>query len=276
MKKSIIVIIAVVIQYVIVPYCAVGGPQYHVAIFLIDRQKYAPAEELLSKVDSTLFFSDAGDIRCYVKIQQNIDDMMEVHYLLEQIPEDYSGKYAAEIKEIRVSNTAEYDEYQKEEERKRQEKIEGYKQQYSSMSAPFVGMDEEAIDYTTVGRHDTFETKKRTSARKTTYTWIYSWYADWYSSGTKSIGLVVECEDGIVTEVIKKDPYWKSDGTPNYSGKPISINTPKRNTTSSSKSTKKSDPYDVYDYDDPEDFYYDNEDDFDGYEDAEDYFYDHR
>ena len=31
------------------------------------------------------------------------------------------------------------------------------------------------------------------------------------------------------------------------------------------------DLYDVYDYDDPEDFYYDNKDDFDGYEDAEDY-----
>lgn len=31
------------------------------------------------------------------------------------------------------------------------------------------------------------------------------------------------------------------------------------------------DLYDVYDYDDPEDFYYDNEDDFEGYEDAEDY-----
>ena len=31
------------------------------------------------------------------------------------------------------------------------------------------------------------------------------------------------------------------------------------------------DPYDVYDYDDPEDFYYDRMDDFDSYEDAEDY-----
>jgi len=34
------------------------------------------------------------------------------------------------------------------------------------------------------------------------------------------------------------------------------------------------DDYDVYDYDDPEDFYYDWEEDFDGYEDAEDYWYD--
>ena len=34
---------------------------------------------------------------------------------------------------------------------------------------------------------------------------------------------------------------------------------------------KKSDPYDVYDYTDPEDFYFDWEDDFEDFEDAEDY-----
>ena len=31
------------------------------------------------------------------------------------------------------------------------------------------------------------------------------------------------------------------------------------------------DPYDVYDYSDPEDYYFDWEDDFEDYEDAEDY-----
>lgn len=41
--------------------------------------------------------------------------------------------------------------------------------------------------------------------------------------------------------------------------------------SSSSSSNKYSDPYDVQDYDDTEDFYYDNYDYLDGYEDAEDY-----
>ena len=40
-------------------------------------------------------------------------------------------------------------------------------------------------------------------------------------------------------------------------------------------SNHSSDSYNVHDYDDPEDFYYDNEDDFDGIDDAETYFYDH-
>ncbi|MDO5124993.1 MAG: hypothetical protein Q4D35_01275 [Ruminococcus sp.] len=42
-----------------------------------------------------------------------------------------------------------------------------------------------------------------------------------------------------------------------------------------SKTTTKYDEYDVYDYVNPEDFYYDNYDDFFDYEDAEDYYYDH-
>ena len=40
-------------------------------------------------------------------------------------------------------------------------------------------------------------------------------------------------------------------------------------------SNHSSDSYNVHNYDDPEDFYYDNEDDFDGIDDAETYFYDH-
>ena len=43
-------------------------------------------------------------------------------------------------------------------------------------------------------------------------------------------------------------------------------------TQDSKNSTRRNDPYDVYDYDDPEDFYYDHEDEFEDYEDAEDYY----
>lgn len=45
-------------------------------------------------------------------------------------------------------------------------------------------------------------------------------------------------------------------------------------TSTKNKKDTPNDPYDVYDYSDPEDFYYDWEEDFDGYEDAEDYWYD--
>lgn len=50
---------------------------------------------------------------------------------------------------------------------------------------------------------------------------------------------------------------------------------PKRSYSSSTTKDTPSDPYDVYDYSDPDDFYYDHYDDFFDYEDAEDYFYEH-
>ena len=46
----------------------------------------------------------------------------------------------------------------------------------------------------------------------------------------------------------------------------------KNQTPAPTAKPKQNDFYDVYDYDDPDDFYYDNEDDFDSYEDAEDYY----
>lgn len=49
----------------------------------------------------------------------------------------------------------------------------------------------------------------------------------------------------------------------------------KSNYNYSSTKSKSKDYYNVEDYSDPEDFYYDYEDDFDDYYDAEDYYYDH-
>ena len=49
-----------------------------------------------------------------------------------------------------------------------------------------------------------------------------------------------------------------------------------RPTTTKPTTTHPDDPYDVYDYWDPEDFYEDHWDDFFDYYDAEEYFYDHQ
>lgn len=60
-----------------------------------------------------------------------------------------------------------------------------------------------------------------------------------------------------------------------YAGNNSSGKTTKHTTTKKEKSTTKKDPYDVNDYDDEEDFYYDHYDDFFDYYDAEDYYRDH-
>ena len=48
--------------------------------------------------------------------------------------------------------------------------------------------------------------------------------------------------------------------------------TPRRSTPTPKKSTVTTDPYDIHDYSDPEEFYYYNYDDFYDYYDAEEYY----
>lgn len=62
-----------------------------------------------------------------------------------------------------------------------------------------------------------------------------------------------------------------SGGSPGLS-RHDSVVSSKGQTPAPTSGPKRDDFYNVYDYDDPEDFYYDNEDDFDSYEDAEDYY----
>ena len=72
----------------------------------------------------------------------------------------------------------------------------------------------------------------------------------------------------------------KSYSSPSSSSKPASSNTSKSLSLSkyifSSSATKSSDPYDVKSYAHPDDFYYDNCDDFWDYEDAEEYWDQHQ
>ena len=79
-----------------------------------------------------------------------------------------------------------------------------------------------------------------------------------FKSGNKTI-FTARCVKGRVTEV------W------DHRSDPVVPYTPKKNT----KSKSDDDPYDVNDYSNAEDFYYDHYDDFFDYYDAEDYYNEH-
>lgn len=72
----------------------------------------------------------------------------------------------------------------------------------------------------------------------------------------------------------------KSNSSASSGSKHASSNTSKSSASSKYKSSssakQSSDPYDAKSYAQPEDFYYDNRDDFWDYEDAEDYFIEHQ
>lgn len=80
-----------------------------------------------------------------------------------------------------------------------------------------------------------------------------------------------------ILSIDAKTPPAKTSNSSTSGGSPglsrhDSVVSSKGQTPAPTSGPKRDDFYNVYDYDDPEDFYYDNEDDFDSYEDAEDYY----
>ena len=260
---------------------------YNSAIALIHSGSYEDALAKLEKANINVlnrkyFFSDVKNqeleeaykntvpLYAYALAQAeyNSEDryMKTVNDYLNCIPEDYSGELCGEIKAFKENFKPQYDGFLAEEERKAEElrlQIEESKRRYYSElknKIPYEGMSEGDINSTIMGNYDEKDYDSKYGDTKYYWKTIYG-----------DIMLIVTCKEGKVTSVSRYgwDSFWTEDMKPVWNG----INRHKNKINSSKE--KKSDPYDVYDYSDPEDFYYDNYDDFWDYEDAEDYFNEH-
>lgn len=269
---------------------------YNYAITLMQNDSYEGALVELEKANPNLLdrkefkddvkyhklndaYKNTVPLYAYALAQVEYNDenksMYTVNDYLDLIPVDYSGELCEKIKNFKGIFKPQYDEFLEEQARKAEEaRIEQQKREQEYISGlknkiPYKGMSEKYINLTAAG-----------NAEKHTNEYVKGWGSNpgynydkylWYANNSNDIVLIVECKDGKVTDVIKYFQwiYWTSDGMPNFGA------TKPKTTTKKSTITKKSDPYDVYDYSDPEDFYYDNYDDFWDYEDAEDYFNEH-
>ena len=142
-----------------------------------------------------------------------------------------------------------YEKYMAQKEKEEEEKM-------RKKDEPYKGMKEKYINITLLGRAKEKRTEhywRDTPGKRTQdIQYRYMWYN---SNGTKKFMAV--CRNGRVSSVVEFVPSTASRKN-SYSG-----NTSRNNT--------RKDMYDVQDYDDPEDFYYDHADEFDDIQDAEDY-----
>ena len=124
-------------------------------------------------------------------------------------------------------------------------------------SLPYVGMSEKYINNTALGRPSS--TVRHNHEMVNGQSLLANLY-DYTSNGY--VIFTARCVNGVVTDVFddRAHPY-----------KPSSSSSSSSSSKKSSSSTKKSDPFHASDYAHPDDFYYDNYDDFWDYEDAEDY-----
>lgn len=126
---------------------------------------------------------------------------------------------------------------------------------------PYVGMSETLIRHTSLGEPDPVVRHNTASDGHGGH--ISANIYDFKENGWTIF--TARCVKGYVTEVWDyRDRIDTSKPRPSPTHRIIDTD-----------DDKDDDPYDVYDYTDPEDFYYDYEDEFYDYEDAEDYFYEH-
>ncbi len=132
-------------------------------------------------------------------------------------------------------------------------------------SVPYVGMPESKINSTSLGRASSEVRHNNEMIGGQVYV------ANLYDFKRNGVTIfTARCVQGKVIQV------WDDRDRVTSSSSGTSSGSSSKSKSTSSEADTPSDPYNVYDYDDPDDFYYDNYDDFDGYEDAEDYWYDHQ
>lgn len=250
---------------------------YNSAIALIQSASYEDALAELEKANPDVFnqkefYADVKNqnleathknsvpLYAYAMAQAeyNSEDrnMDTVNEYLKCIPDEYNGELSEEIKIFKGNFKPQYDEFLAEKKREAEEQRVIREQQEAEQlknSLPYVGMSESKINGTVLG---------------TNYELVhnYDWIKDkrikanvYRFKNGDAIIFVARCLNGRVDSVYDyRDDPWVIRDIPSFD-----------------KNTEEDDPYDVNDYSDPEDFYYDNYDDFWDYEDAEDYFNEH-
>ena len=233
---------------------------YEEARSAILAQDYDTAVNLLEALPED--FQDTEYVLVYAKYCQSVaenEDIWEQYRITWNLPheeDNYTGDFAEEMQTARATAAREYeaeeDRKKREEEKKEREKI--------RQDQPYRGMKEKYIASTIWGAYDKKESENyRDSDGQVKIQNTYKWKG---SNGAFKNAAV--CRDGKVTDLIR---YVSSSS--NYSSS--SGSSTRRRSSSGGSSSSRKDDYDVYDYDDPEDFYYDHEDDFDDFGDAEDY-----
>ena len=215
---------------------------YEEACALMEQERWSEASLLLEPYD---VFADLYNY-CEARSRLKDGDTIGARFALDRIYPLFRKDEVAQLRQEIEADMPAYRERerQKEEQRLQEEKAEARR------GVPYVGMDEDWIDITSLGVHDGLrynnEVKNGTVCKANLYD---------FENSDGAVIFTARCLSGEVTQVwdYRDDPRKQNSYTPVYDP----------------------DPFDAKDYIHPDDFYYDHYDDFWDYEDAEDYYYEH-
>ena len=244
---------------------------YDSSISLIKEGKYTEAIEKISTTKrdvydditnaslygfepETQYYKDTWAICLYAAAMQEYSEgssPLMIQRYLGRIPTEYDGEFKDDIDGLRKTVVS-----MEAERQKNSEKYDEILSQEIKNKIPYKAMDEKYINSTLVGKadeHNRVELKNNGYHKDE-----YIWYAD----NNKDVVLVVDCINGIVTDVKKRNTqlYWTKDGNPNFSA------------TRKKTYVPAVEDYNVAEYSNPEDFYYDNDENFGDYDSAREFY----
>ncbi|MCQ2353490.1 MAG: hypothetical protein MJ102_00110 [Clostridia bacterium] len=225
---------------------------YDKAVSLVDIGSYKEAKELFEEIEEKNYHDTSAYILlCEAHIDYERGYISSAYYDMNKVRFSYlSSEQDKVVNDFVKTLKAEYDVYLKE---KSEADAKAYRDRIT-YGVPYVGMSESEIKNTSLGAPSS--NVRHNSEMINGERYIANLYD--FKSGNKTI-FTARCVKGRVTEV------W------DHRSDPVVPYTPKKNT----KSKSDDDPYDVNDYSNEEDFYYDHYDDFFDYYDAEDYYNEH-
>ena len=255
-KKYIIIVVAIAL--IVIGKIAYDQYQikttYEKAINEISNADYISAIITLRSIEEEKYRDTESWITyCKAHILYDEGKIDTAHWLADSLDFKYQTAEQQEETDVFISKIEQkYDGYL---ETKKAEEKKAYEAKIRT-GVPFVGMSEQDIAKTSLGTPSPDVRHNNECINGEQYTAnLYDFYNGSY------IVFTARCVQGKVTEV------W------DYRDDPVPTSSKSKKLESSTK--KQSDPYNASDYSDPEDFYYDNEDDFWDYEEAEDYYYEY-
>lgn len=225
---------------------------YEKAVALVDSGSYTEAIELFEEIEEKNYHDTVAYISlCEAHIDYDRGYISSAYYDMNKVRFSYlSSEQEKVVNDFVATLKDEYDVYLKE---KSEADAKAYRDRIT-YGVPYVGMSESEIKNTSLGAPSSNVRHNYECISGEQY--LANLYD--FKSGNKTI-FTARCVQGRVTEV------W------DHRSDPIVPYTPKKST----KSNTGDDPYDVNDYSNEEDFYYDHYDDFFDYYDAEDYYNEH-
>ena len=235
---------------------------YQNAIDNINSGKYEEAMEILNKLPND--YENTRKIYHYAEYCQELNgqaDIKKLNSIVWWFPDEgtYSGEYATEMNTAKKTTEQKYEEYEAAEDEKERKRLKS--------QTPYGGMPEKFIHDTALGRADKVVTEqywdtvlgKRKQWPQRRYTWYKNGHL--YYEAICKAGSVHSSQEYKISSYSSSKHHKYSSGN---------------NGSNLSGNNRNMDMYDVYDYDDPEDFYYDHEYEFDDIQDAEDYWEENR